>query len=278
MALPPPNEEILKKIERLRQRFEKELEQNKNDYHPVDIERVRTEQWQVERFAVDDIYALDDDDGPFQALLNALKWKKQFNVHDRTEKSFPKEFFELNEVEIHGRDMDGHLIQWEATRNQRKFKELETVVREFIAFCLERLDRSAGRDGFIYVTDNGGAGLANVDMDINRFKIAAIEHYPMGLRKMYVVDLPWLLNGIMSMILALMSPRLRALVHYCKKTELPKFIDIKDIPERLNGKRDKRSYPSDSPPMEQMTELGLDEKFLDSFYKLYKLERHPIIK
>ncbi|OTF72976.1 motile sperm domain containing 2-like protein [Euroglyphus maynei] len=274
MTLPPPSEEILKKIDRIRQRFEKELETNGEQYHPVDIERVRNEQWQVERFVTDDIYQLDDDDGPFKALCDSLKWKKTFNVHDNNEQSFPKEFYELNEVEINGRDNDGHLIQWEATRNQRKFKELETVIREFMAYCLERLDRTAGRDGFIYVTDNGGAGLANVDMDLNRFKISAIEHYPQGLRKMYVVDLPWLLNGIMSMILAFMSPRLRALVHYCKKTELTKFMDIKHIPQRLNGVREKRSYPMDIRPLETMgKELNVDEKFIDSFYKLYKLQR-----
>ncbi|KAH9501574.1 hypothetical protein DERF_012415 [Dermatophagoides farinae] len=60
--------------------------------------------------------------------------------------------------EINGRDNEGHLIQWKATRNQRKFKELEVLTREFMAFSLERLDRAAGRDGFVYVTDNGGAG------------------------------------------------------------------------------------------------------------------------
>ncbi|KAH7639189.1 motile sperm domain-containing protein 2 [Dermatophagoides farinae] len=273
MPLPPPSEAILKKIERLRARFEKELETNSHLYHPIDIERVRTEEWQVERFAADDIYELDNDDGPFKAMCEALQWKKTLNVHERTEKSFPKEFYELIEVEINGRDNEGHLIQWEATRNQRKFKELEVLTREFMAFSLERLDRAAGRDGFVYVTDNGGAGLANVDMDMNKFKISAIEHYPGGMRKMYVVDLPWLLNGIMSMILAFMSPRLRALVHYCKKTDLPKFMDVKHISLRLNGTRDKHAYPSDTRRLEEMTELGLDEKFLDSFYKTYKLKR-----
>ena len=89
-------------IARLRQMFEDEIANNADLYHSIDIERVRTEDWQVKRFLLDQPDM--DEKKAFDNLCKALQWKKSFGVHDRTDQSFPKEFWELNSVEIYGRD------------------------------------------------------------------------------------------------------------------------------------------------------------------------------
>lgn len=71
-------------------------------------------------------------------------------------------------------------------RNQRTFPELNDITRQFISHCLERVDRTAGEDGFIIITDSNGAGLANVDMDVARYKISIIDYYPGGLVRHFV--------------------------------------------------------------------------------------------
>lgn len=259
-------------IARLRAQFEAELKSNGDLYHPIDIERVRTEDWQVKRFLLDQ--ADGNEDAAFQALIKALQWKKSFGVHDRTDQYFPKEVWEQNAVEIYGKDKQGRVIQWEAVRNQRVWKETTLLAKHFVAHCIERVDRAAGETGFILITDSNGGGLANVDMDIMKFKIATIDLYPQALKGLYVVDLPWLLNAIMKMIVALMSEKLRSVVHYVKGSELAEVMDEQFIPVELKGGRDKHAFPADLQSFEARgPALGLDEKTVDTFYKTMKLPR-----
>lgn len=104
-------------IARLRALFEADLSAHPDLYHPIDVERVRTEEWQVKRFLLDQPDQ-EDETAAFAALSKALQWKKSFGLHDRTDQYFPKEIWELNGVEIYGKDKEGHLVQWEAVRNQ----------------------------------------------------------------------------------------------------------------------------------------------------------------
>lgn len=123
-------------------------------------------------------------------------------------------------------------------------------------------------------SDSNGGGISNVDMDIMKFKIATIDLYPQALKGLYVVDLPWLLNAIMKMIVALMSEKLRSVVHYVKGSELAEVMDEQFIPVELKGGRDKHAFPADLQSFEARgPALGLDEKTVDTFYKTMKLPR-----
>lgn len=258
-------------VERLRKRFEEEVANNGNLYHEVDVNRVKTEEFQVKRFLLNND---NDEERAFDALLKALQWKKEFGVHDRTDQYFPKEVWELNGVEVNGRDRNNRVIQWEVFRNQRSFKEAALFARQFVAHNLERVDRAAGEDGFILVMDTNGAGISNIDIDLVRFKLTIIEHYPCGLKQMLVVDLPWLLNSVMKIIVSFMSPQIKELVEYTKKTEMKKYMDEENIPVSLSGKRDKCLFPPDLKPLEDIYEsLNFNEKFVDNFYSTYKLKR-----
>ena len=259
-------------VSNVRALFEKELTANPDAYHPVDIERVRTEEWQVKRFLLDQPDR--DEDKALQSLCKSLQWKKSFGVHERTDQYFPKEFWELNGVEIYGKDSEGRLVQWEAIRNQRTFKETALMARQFVAHCMERIDRLGGETGFILVTNSNGGGISNVDMELSKFKIEIVDYYPIGLKAMYVVDLPWLLNAIMKIIVSLMSDKLSQLVHNVNGSELSRVIDAQFIPVELKGGRDKHAFPNDLVPMDQLGDkLNLDEKFIDSYYKYFKLKR-----
>ncbi|KAF7496655.1 Motile sperm domain-containing protein 2 [Sarcoptes scabiei] len=262
---------LLEKIDRIRNRFEEELQSRAHLYHPIDIERVQKEQWQVERFVRN---SPENENDAYEALKRCLRWKKSFGIHERSDASFAKELWELCAVEVNGRDHCGRLIQWEAFRNQRKFKELDLIAKQFVAHNIERLDRMAGENGFILVSDLGGAGISNLDIDMIRFKLATIEYYPYGLRQMLIVDLPWLLNSVMNLILTLMRPAIRDMTIFCKRRELSKYIAEEHIHRSLDGKREEHCFPPNMRPMDQMMdELNLSENFIEHFYKTFKLSR-----
>lgn len=91
-------------IANLRAKFETELSANGSEYHPIDIERVRTEEWQVKRFIMDNE---GNEDKAFSELIRVMKWKKSYGIHDRNDQYFPTEFWQLNAIEINGKDNQG---------------------------------------------------------------------------------------------------------------------------------------------------------------------------
>ena len=109
---------------------------------------------------------------------------------------------------------------------------------------------------------------------MNKFNNAILEYYPQALKALYIIDLPWMLNSIMRFLMTFVDPRLRQTVHFIKASELFNHIDASYIPMGLSGHRNKRIFPSDLIPLDRCyKQVNLDEKFVEYFYNLYKLER-----
>ncbi|KAF7491509.1 Motile sperm domain-containing protein 2 [Sarcoptes scabiei] len=258
-------------IESIRKRFEKELAQNPTLYHSIDIERVRNEDWQVKRF-LDEFEG--DEDKAFELLCKALRWKKEIGIHEHDDQYFPKEFWEFSGSEICGQDKNGRLIQLEVMRSQHIFKELISVHRQFLAHNMERIDRQAGEKGFVLVTDVKGAGVSNFDIDIFRTKIEFNQYFPGSLKQMLVVDLPWLLNPIMKIIVGLMNPKLKAILVYVKREQLLEYVEKDQIPVWLAGTREKSLMPENLIPLEKCyKKFDVNEKFVDYYYNFHKIKR-----
>ena len=63
------NDKNLEIIEKLRQKFLNEFETNAQLYHQIDVERVRNENWQIERFILD----TDSEDKAYRQLTKCLQ-------------------------------------------------------------------------------------------------------------------------------------------------------------------------------------------------------------
>ena len=259
----PEQPNLAEAIGRLRALFEVELTKNPDLYHPVDIDRVRTEDWQVKRFL---LYHPESEQAAFQALLKALQWKKSFGVHDRSDAYFPREWWLMSGAQIVGRDHLGRLVHWGAIRRLVKFKQprVRQLTLQYIAHINERVDAMAGEQGFIIVSDAAGGSLANVDLENARFTIDILEHYPLGPRAVYCVNLPWILNSIMKLVMALTPARLKALVHFISIEELAAIVEGQYVPLALKGQRTKDYYPPGLVPLrERLEELQFDERVLN---------------
>ena len=279
-------------IERLRARFEStELATNIKLYHPIDIDRVRTEQWQVKRFLLEqqtlslspgDCKEKEEqqlEERAFVSLCKSLQWKKSFGIHERSDQYYPKEFWVLNTIEVNGKTHTGQPVLWGTIKNKRSFKETQLLAKQFVAHVLERTDRLAGERGFTVVSDTNGASLINIDLELSRFNTEILEYYPQGMRAMYVVDLPWLLNAIMKIMMNFMEPQKRHIIHFIKSSELVGAIDPEYIPVTLKGNRVKSHFPSNLLPLSQCYSLygTMDEKFVKHFYNVYKLKSNDNI-
>jgi len=254
-------------VGRLRDRFLAEYEANGELYHEVDVQRVRSDDWQIERFAVE--HGLNED-AAYEALVRALKWKKEFGIHDRTDHYFPKEYFEWSETQTYGRDREGRLIQWEKVRNHRKISEMNPLTKQFVAHMMEKIDAQEGRKGFVLVSDTNGSGLSNIDMDVFKFKIELTAYYPEAMRLNLNVDMPWLLNGVAKVIVSLCGAKLRESVKFISRKELLDYVDPEVLPIELGGKREPKIVSPDGVlTLKQLPQLGLADSVIHKYYKSF---------
>nr|XP_046917393.1 uncharacterized protein LOC124497760 [Dermatophagoides farinae] len=268
MAATNNNQPTEESIVKLRQRFLEEIEKNSSLYHEIDVKRIKEEEWEVRRFLLE---YNGDENVSFDAMIKCYRWKKEYGIHERTDDMFPKELWELADC---GRAKDGTYVQMEAFRSQKTFKELNELPKHFIAHMLERIDRMAGTHGFIMLIDAGGAGPSNVNMDLIKFKMTIVENYPSSLKKILVVDLPWILNPVMTMIVSFLNPKLKAMLTYQKSKELLTIMEPQELPTSLGGTKTKPNIPENLIPLAHMADkLGLTDKFVDSFYNHLKIKR-----
>ena len=255
-------------VSRIRERFLVESERDSQLFHEIDVNRVRTDDWQIERYVNE--YATEDQ--AYEALVKTLKWKKEFGVHERSDQYFPRECFENIGAYMYGKDKDGRNIQWEKTRNERNISELNLLFRQYIAHTMEKIDVECGSKGVTVITDSNGAGLSNINMDAFRFKIEVMTYYPGTLINNYIVDLPWVLKGVAKVILSFGDQKLRQKIQYVNRKDLTNFMDIDVIPVELGGHRvEEPVWPEGLKPMADLTHLALNEKavqkYCKSFYK-----------
>jgi hypothetical protein len=232
------------------------------------VNRVRTDSWQIERFVLDQ--ENHNEDKAYESLIKALQWKKSFGIHDRSDQYFPKEFYELHAIEMYGHDKKGSIIQWERTRNFKKILDFVNLEQQFAAHIMEKMDSEGSRNGWTLITDTSGSGLANVSLEMQRFKIDLLQYYPQSIRNNIVIDLPWILNPVVKIIMSFLTPKLKDCVKFIKREQLTDFVDIDWIPVCLNGNREKRVYPVGLIPLERSTHLGLNDKQIDKFYDTFK--------
>jgi hypothetical protein len=255
-------------IKRIRKSFLKEYELNPELYHEIDVNRVCKDNWQIERFLLDQQNI--NEDKAYESFIKALQWKKSFGVHERNDQYFPKEFYEIGEYEKCGRDRDGRIIHWECGKNVRKITYLPNLDKQFAAHIMEKMDSEGSRNGWTMITDTSGSGLANVSLEMQRFKIDLLQYYPQSMRSNIVIDLPWILNPVVKIIMSFLTPKLKDCVKFIKREQLTDFVDIDWIPVCLNGNRVKRVYPVGLIPLERSTHLGLNDKQIDKFYDSFK--------
>jgi hypothetical protein len=254
-------------IEKFRKKFLNDSEANPKLYHQIDVERVRSENWQIERF----ILEIEAEDKAYKALTDAMKWKKSFGIHERNDKYFPKEFFLVFDLEISGRDKEGRLVIWNSDKNFKKMSNMSLIFKQFFAHQIEKIDRLAGDKGWTHVFNASASGLTNFDMSLNQFRSEISNYYPQGSRLILNVDMPRVMNSAFKLALNFLSQKMRDSVKLIRKEELLQFFDIDVIPVSLGGNRDFQiPKTGDVFPLYQLKHLGLNDKEINNFYNVFQ--------
>lgn len=81
-----------------------------------------------------------------------------------------------------------------------------------------------------------GTGLQNAHIDLLFYTINLLRnYYPVGIKRILVVDLPWVLRACWSVARSWMSERGRHMIQFITRKELSNFIDEENLPDFLGG-------------------------------------------
>ncbi|XP_076025963.1 motile sperm domain-containing protein 2 [Genypterus blacodes] len=236
-------QDIEKKIEETRQRFNNECLQDSADkYDSRDVERLQKDDAMVEgylswrQFVVDDAVKMIDE---------SLQWRKEFGLNDLTESTVPKWMFETGAVYLHGYDTEGNKLFW--FKVKLHVKDAKTILdkKKYVAFWLERYAKKEPGMPLTVVFDMAESGLSNIDMDFVRYIINCFKvYYPKFLSKMIIVEMPWMMNAAWRIVKTWLGPEAISKLKFASRSEVQTYIGPEYLPTHMGGTDTfKYSYP-----------------------------------
>uniref|UniRef100_A0A3Q1GWI5 Motile sperm domain containing 2 n=1 Tax=Acanthochromis polyacanthus TaxID=80966 RepID=A0A3Q1GWI5_9TELE len=236
-------QDLQKKIEETRQRFQNEFIQDSTDkYDSRDVERLQKDDALVEGYLTWRLYAVDD---ALKMIDESFQWRKEFGVNDLTESTIPKWMFETGAVYLHGYDKEGNKLFW--FKVKLHVKDAKTIMdkKKYVAFWLERYAKKEPGMPLTVVFDMTDSGLSNIDMDFVKYVINCFKvYYPKFLSKMIIVDMPWIMNAAWKIVKSWLGPEAISKLKFASRSEVQTFIGPEYLPSHMGGTDPfKYSYP-----------------------------------
>ncbi|MEQ2290726.1 hypothetical protein AMECASPLE_006040 [Ameca splendens] len=227
-------QDLEKKIEETRQRFNNELLQDSTDkYDSRDVEKFQQDDALVEAYLTWRLYVVDD---ALKMIDESLLWRKEFGINDVSESTIPRWMFETGAVYLHGYDKEGNKLFW--FKVKLHIKDAKSVVdkKKYVAFWLERYAKKEPGMPLTVVFDMTDSGISNIDMDFVKYVINCFKvYYPKFLSKMVIVDMPWIMNAAWKIVKSWLGPEAIAKLKFASKAEVQTFIGPEYLPPHLGG-------------------------------------------
>ncbi|CAF3664066.1 unnamed protein product [Rotaria sordida] len=190
-----------------------------------------------------------------EQLIDTLKWRFQWGVKQLVaegESALCYEEILTGKTSYIGYDRVGRPITYVAAKDHIKGQfPLESTGK------LAVLSMEIGRkllhnpvESVTVIFDMAGFSLKNMDYQHTQFLLNLLQnYYPESLGLALIVNAPWLFNSCWHIIKAWLDPVVESKIHFINNLDdLTKFIDLSNIPKRLNGNNPDFKY---IPPTEQ---------------------------
>ncbi|XP_061579379.1 motile sperm domain-containing protein 2 [Cololabis saira] len=236
-------QDLERKIEEIRRRFNDELLQDSTDkYDSRDVERLQSDDTVVEGYLEWRHYVIDD---TLKMIDDSFLWRKEYGVNDLNESTIPKWMFETGAVYLHGYDKEGNKLFWFKVKLNVKDAKTALDKKKYVAFWLERYAKREPGMPLTVVFDMAESGIGNIDMDFVKYVINCFKvYYPKFLSKMIIVDMPWIMNAAWKIVKSWLGPDAISKLKFTSKTEVQTFIDPEYLPPHMGGTDPfKYSYP-----------------------------------
>ena len=264
-------------INSIREKFVKEYESNCSLYYESDYQKIKTELWPIERY----VLVHKTEDASLQALIKAMKWRKEFCVLDRTDADFPQEAYQTLEVFAYGKDKEGRDLLMGIGKYHHK-SDFSPILKQYWIHMLEKIDSKNKNGGWAVVVWTAGTGLSNMELNHALFVVDVLQNYfPLGMAYELVVDMHWILNATWKIIRNFMREEVREKVKLVDIKTVKEYVDDSQIPEAFGGKSKEPmlKIPPDVKPLDQIKDkFGLNDKQVEKIRSAFKdaLKDNPV--
>uniref|UniRef100_A0A8D3B5J2 Motile sperm domain containing 2 n=1 Tax=Scophthalmus maximus TaxID=52904 RepID=A0A8D3B5J2_SCOMX len=229
-------QDLEKKIEETRQRFNSEFVQDSTDkYDSRDVERLQTDDALVEGYLTWRIYVVED---ALKMIDESLQWRKEYGVNEITEGTIPRWMFETGAVYLHGYDKEGNKIFW--FKVKLHVKDAKTILdkKKYVAFWLERYAKKEPGMPLTVVFDMAESGLSNIDMEFVKYIINCFKVFYPKLLLNTNISAAW------KIVKSWLGPEAISKLKFASKSEVQTFIGPEYLPPHMGGTDPfKYSYP-----------------------------------
>lgn len=122
----------------IRQRILEQSSSASADYEPSDLELIRTNDWQIQRFLLE---AKMNTEQACKQLTAALEWRKKVGVVWQRADDFPAEYYRSAYIREYGRDVNGaQVILFRANIHRKVGSEWSERLKQFFVYQMEQID------------------------------------------------------------------------------------------------------------------------------------------
>ncbi|KAF2362908.1 CRAL-TRIO lipid binding domain [Trinorchestia longiramus] len=189
---------------------------------PRDVKRLTVDDDYVRRFLM---HHDNDQALALEMVIDTFKWRKEMGVNDLTPEKLNKKLFDIGHLFPHNRDKDGfRILIFLVSKHTKGVYDMEDLKRLFI-YWMERLEREEYGKWISVFFDMRDTGMKNMDMEFIQYMINLFKsYYPWILNYIIVLEMPWLLNAMWSIIKSWLPPKSIVKIKFVKKSSLSEYV------------------------------------------------------
>lgn len=220
-------------IDRVREKFLKEVDRDSSQFELEDIELVQIDNWAVCRFL---FIHQNNEESAVKNLIEAMRWKKDKGFLRTPLSFFPNEYFRLGVLFPYENDVDGNPTIYCRGKFLKSIPELKETTEDFTSLNFYQVDHQSQGNGWTFIIDTEGAGINNADLSMLQYLVSTLKQYfPGGLNHLLIIDCPWILRAFWSLVKNLVPSHRRDMVKFVSRKDLPKYIAKENTPDFLGG-------------------------------------------
>lgn len=219
------------------------------EFHIRDIDRIKRSDHFIQRY-IDDANACAKvgtritNEKVVNAIIDVLKWRKEFGINDFTAQMFPKEFFEAGIIKISNL-RNGDIMIYVVGRRYKKVDEWSDCIIDLLLWKFDEIESTLPEGAKVSVfVDATGCGLSQADTGLLFKGIPIlIGYYPGAVSKAYFYQVPWLLKPFAQMALALLPAKFKELVCFVESKTGIASMGEENVPDFMGGPVITKDFP-----------------------------------
>jgi hypothetical protein len=172
-----------------------------------------------------------------QQAFETIVWRNRLQLHRLDPSYFPQEFYLMGGLYECGPDHFGLPVLCIRAKCIRKAHLIDRLLSQFLAFRLHSIERRLNAlESWTLLFDCCNIGFANVNLDLIRFLMDLLRvRFPLSLRYALVLEVPFLLNAVQKLVMAMLPEDNKRLVRFVNRRQLTCYVPKERLPLYLDG-------------------------------------------